>query len=250
MPAKESKAGFKRDKNSGRDSVSAADRASERINGISIGNSGNPGFKPPPIMPFEHTLAFAFRSSGGKETAISGARLVDDPRFQKMAWAWDQATERDKTVLILEDLCVAAEITPDEFLGTVLTALWKRSVDIAKLTAITAHPRIVEATIEHAQGQWGNADRRMLLDHAGFLPMPKGQTINVGVDARSTVQVATEVQVGKGLPSFEEDGKKINTAVRTELRRLEEAPAPISIKLEPVEAEFVDVPRNQDKSEN
>lgn len=246
MPAKESKAKFQRDKNRGRDSESAAQRAAERMG---TAPTGNAGYKPPALVPFEATLAFAFRSSGGKETAINGARLVSDPRFQKIVWGWDEATERDKEVLTLEQLCEAAEITPDEFLGAVLTALWKRSVDIGKLTAIAAHPRVVEATIEAAQSQWGSNDRRMLLDHAGFLPQPKGQTINVGVDARTAVQVNSDVQISKGLPSFEEDGKKINTAIRTELKQLEAVPAPITIS-QPVEAEFVDVPRNQDKPEN
>lgn len=205
----------------------------------------NPGYTPPAQMPFESTLSFAFRSCGGKPTAINGARLVEDPRFARVVWAYDQATERDKEKMDLEELCKAADIPSDEFLGAVLSALWKRSIDIGKLTAIVAHPRIVEATIEAAQGKFGMPDRKMLLDHAGFLPQPKGQTINVGVDARTAV--STTIEVGKGLPSFEDEGKKLNSAMRTEMKALESAPESITItqkSKEVIEAEFTDVPRD------
>jgi len=224
--------------------AAATQRATRRLqDGKSGEGRTNPGYTPPEPLPFESTLAFAFRSSGGTATAINGARLVEDPRFEKVVWAYDHASAKDKDLISLETLCAAAEIPADEFLGKVISALWQRSIEIGKLTAIAAHPRIVEATIRAAEGQWGDADRRFLLDHAGFLPKPVGQTINVGVDARSVT--TTEINVGKGLPSFEEEGKKLNTAMRKEMRALEAGAEPITISTKeaiPVEAEFVDVP--------
>lgn len=165
----------------------------------------------PAPLPFESTLGFAFRSCGGKETAIAGARLVPDPRFERLVWAYDNATETDKRNLVLEDLCSMADIQPDEFLGLVIQAMWKRSIDIGRLTAVAAHPRIVEATIDIAQTGDGSAERKFLLDHAGFLPRPQGQIINV--DARVQIPSAAD----KGLPSFEEEGKVIDIAVRKQL---------------------------------
>lgn len=244
-PERVSKAGLIKKSATRRNKANVTERVAGKLGDVrkpEQTGGGNSGYKVPDPLPFESTLAYAFRSSGGKITAINGARLVDDERFKKLVWAYDHSPIRDQQLVILEDLCGAADITPDEFLGEVLACMWRRSIDIGKLTAIAAHPRIVEATIIAAEGQWGNADRRMLLDHANFLPKAAGQTINVGVDARTNVAVVTEG--GRGLPSFEDEGKKLHTAMRKEFRQLEASAEPITIPIQ--EAEFVDVPSNKD----
>ncbi len=229
----------------GRDPKSAAKRISQKIkSGLPPEPPKNPAFNPPAPIPFENTLAFAFRSSGGKLTAINGARLVDDERYRKLVWAFDTATDRDKDYVSLEDLCQAAEIPPDEFLGTVISSMYKRNIDIGKLTAMASHVKVVEATIQSATipGPMGMPDRKMLLDHVGFLPKA-GPGININMDSRTQVVSnggSVEVSKTKGLPSFEDDGKLIHEAVRASERINLALPAPEEIK----EAEFVDVPQS------
>jgi hypothetical protein len=234
-------------KNKGRDAEAAAERAAKRV-GTSPGKGNRSNVGSPPLqLPFESTLAFAFRHSGGKETAINAARLVEDERYQRLVWAYDNGTQRDKDTILLEDLCKIADIPADEFLGTVISALWKRQVDIGRLTAIAAHPEIVNATIEAAKTAFGNADRRFLLDHAGFLPKASGQIINI--DTRHQTVITHEG--AKGLPSFEEEGKEVHAAVRAGQRQLLEAPnviTNISPQVKPdktiIDAEVEDVPRD------
>ncbi len=233
MPEKVSKAKLPTDSPNSRKKV--AERVTKRMGKP---RDGKPSRAVPVLLPFESTLAFAFRSCGGKETAINGARLVEDQRFEKIVWAFDNASPADQKSVVLEDLCKAADVSPDEFMGAVMSAMWKRSVDIGKLTAMVAHPQIVEATIQAAQGPFGMPDRKMLLDHAGFLPKATGQTINVGVDARTAVSVVTET---KGLPSFEEEGKVLNSSMRKQMKALEAGEPPITLP-KVMEAEFVDVP--------
>jgi len=195
--------GLRKKNSESKDSQHAAKNAFEKLGRPS--NEANI----PKILPFEATLAYVFKGAGGKETCINAARLVidQDERIKRFVYAYDSATGVDKEKIILEDLCSAADITPDELLGLIIPALWKRNVDISKLIAAVHHPEIVEATIQAAKGPFGMPDRKMLHDHMGFLPLSKGQTINIDA-SRKTLVAGGKVMIQDeaiGLPSFEQD---------------------------------------------
>lgn len=197
-------------------------------------------------LPFEATLAYAFRGAGGKATAIEAARLVqhEDIRFQRLVTAYDSQTESDRLHCRLETLCEAAEILPDEFLSIVIPALWKRGVDIGKLIAAVNHPRVVEATAEAAMGKFGMPDRKMLLDAAGFLPIPKGQQINIDL-SHKTLNSGNQREVsGVGLPSFEVDGIDGVHAIRGDASstRAQLTQAPERLPILDAETEDINVP--------
>lgn len=160
------------------------------------------------ILPFESTLAYVFKGSGGKQTAIEAARMIEseDERLKKVVFAWDGATERDREKIKLEDLCQAADISPDEFLGLIIPALWRRNLDIGRLISAMAHPQVVEASIQAAKTQWGALDRQMLHTASGFLPTKAGQQINID-NRKQTVVAGGQGKVSDtsapGLPSFE-----------------------------------------------
>ena len=132
----------------------------------------------------------------------------DDERFKRITHAWDEASQRDRDVVRLEDLCAAADVTPDEFLGAVIPVIYRRNQDISRIIAAMAQPKVLEATIQSATTQWGSLDRQMLHQASGFLPTKAGQQINI--DNRKQTLVAggkvTAVEQGAaGLPSFEAD---------------------------------------------
>jgi hypothetical protein len=171
----------------------------------------------PAILPFENTLAYAFRHAGGKETAINAARLLVDVniKFKRFVFAYDSASNTDKQSIVLEDLCRAADMSPGEFLAEAIPALWNRSADIAKITAAIAHPRVVEATIDQSMSPFGTQEKKMLLEASGFLPTKSGITI----DNRHQTLIANRggsVEMGNipGLPSFEDDGIEASRAIR------------------------------------
>lgn len=201
-------------KKSGRTNVKkdAAKRAQSRL-----GTGGNQKASTP-ILPFEATLAYAFKGAGGKETCIGAARLIQDQdeRVKRFVYAYDSASDTDKKVIILEDLCSAADIPPDELLGLIIPALWKRNVDISKLIAAVHHPEIVEATIQAAKGPFGMPDRKMLHDSMGFLPQKPGMQISIDA-SRKTLVAGGRVMIEDGaigLPSFEQDAIEGAQAVR------------------------------------
>lgn len=172
----------------------------------------------PEPLPFQATLAFAFRGAGGKATAVEYARLAApiDERFLRFIAAYDKLSATDQNEVRLEDLCRAAEILPHEFLGGIAAIAHKYNVDVGNLMAAIHHPEIVEATIESAKSPFGTDDRRMLHAHHGFLPSPKGNTVNVPIQIN---QGSGQAQVSQGaspstLPRFESDIRDIAQIVR------------------------------------
>lgn len=162
------------------------------------------------VLPFEATLAYVFRTSGGKTAAINAARLLEetDPRFKRFTYAWDSASESDRKSLRLEDLCGGADLSPDEFLAKIIPALWQRNTDISRVIAAIAHPQVVAASIEVAtsSGTFGATDRKMLLEASGFLPTKQGSTINIDASHKSvTMDGKTKEIEGPGMPAFAED---------------------------------------------
>lgn len=172
-------------------------------------------------MPFQSTLAFAFRSVGGVPAAIEAARLVaeTDERYLRVVHAYEQLSESDRQGLRLEVLCEAAEIKPADFIGACTTAFFSRNIEIGKLLAVANHPKIVEATIENAQRANGFMDRKMMHDHVGFLPVSKGMQINIDQSRKSVTvgQGTAELPQGRPqvtLPSFEAETMEGTRALR------------------------------------
>lgn len=213
---------------------------------------------PPPVfepMPFESSLAFAFRAVGGKKTAVEGARLLanDDVRFSKLIYAWEHMTERDQEKIRLEDLCAAVEITPELFLSLVVPVLWKRNVDIGKLISGMAIAPVVEAVAARAQGQFGMPDAKMILDMHGMLPTNKGTQISID-NSKKTLNIGkgVDISASPGLPTFEESIQKTTQAIRGDAsvsqvgRQKQLEAAPIQITQDILEAEVIDVPSEND----
>ncbi len=172
------------------------------------------------VLPFEATLAYAFRTSGGKVAAVNAARLLaqDDPKFKRFVHAWDSGTDKDRGAVRLEDLCGAAELTPDEFLARIIPALWQRNTDISRIVAAIAQPQVVAATIEVATtgGTFGAKDRQMLLEASGFLPTKQGSTINIDASHKSMTVEGGKPQIedGPGMPSFSDDITEFTGVIR------------------------------------
>ena len=88
---------------------------------------------------------------------------------------------RDIKKLSFEAMCVRARVSPVEMLGAILMAAKSMKATESALTAILAHPGVVQATVDTAKvaGPAGYSDRRMLHEAVGFLPSKKGGGIEI-----------------------------------------------------------------------
>lgn len=243
-------------KKGGPNDRAGADGAAKRA-GKSLGIVPLPFTEP---LPFQATLAFAFRGVGGKATAIEGARLVqNDVRFSRLVYAWEQLSASDRTEIRLEDLCATAEITTEEFVGLVVPALWRRNVDIGKLVGGFAIAPVVEAVAQRAQGAFGMPDAKMILDMNGLLPTSKGVQVNID-NSKKTLNVTKGVDLSEapGMPSFETSVSQTTQAIRGDASatslgagRQKSLPAPeIILDAEVSDVEVVNVSSGRDQQED
>ncbi len=168
----------------------------------------------PPRLPFKGTLASAsLRIKGGKAVMVGYASMVeDDKRFQVLVEQFSRLSRDEQAHTRLEDLCAAAEITPGEFLGKVTQVAFEQNTDLSNLIAAVHQPDIVAYTIKQAKRPKGHQDRRMLFQHAGFLPTPKGAEIHI-LNALSARASAKGDEKG-GLPTFEEEVIELSAVTR------------------------------------
>jgi hypothetical protein len=77
---------------------------------------------------------------------------------------------------------------------------------IGAITAAERHPDVVAASLDAAVLPDGIEDRMANLKHMGYLPSPKGSSVNVNVNASATAQAASK---SDGLESSESTIRRI-----------------------------------------
>lgn len=169
----------------------------------------------PPRLPFKGTLASASRRvKGGKTTMIGyAAALVDeDERFKVLVEHFIRLSRREQEATSLDCLCASANIAPGEFLGKVTQVAFEQNMDVSNMIAAVHQPDVVAYTIRQALRPKGHQDRRMLFQHSGFLPTPKGAEIHI-LNALSA-RASTKDDEKGGLPDFESEVIELSAVTR------------------------------------
>lgn len=105
------------------------------------------------------------------------ARSSPSSKHVRMIEAWDHLTPRQQSGLDLLDLCNYAALDPHTLAGQVFAYLSRLGADIGGMLASLAYPDIVKTTLESARELSGIEDRKMVHQHFGFLPQPRGATV-------------------------------------------------------------------------
>lgn len=122
-------------------------------------------------------------SASGIEKAIEFLRGADNDDARNWLAVYDVLPESARKLLPFEAFCLAANITTKRMLEVVTGACFEQSASTSALLAAASHPDVVGATVRNAKHYDGVADRKMLHQHAGFLPQPKNQTTILGAGA-------------------------------------------------------------------
>jgi hypothetical protein len=109
--------------------------------------------------------------------------IYDDPRLPRAC----------RRSLPLEAFCVAAGLDPTELLDPIARAIHRHGAMEGAVLAATRHPAVVSASLDVAVTPDGVADRMANLRHMGYLPSPKGSSVNVNVNANATAAAASKV---------------------------------------------------------
>lgn len=132
---------------------------------------------------FTGTIASACESIG-LDNFIEMTRLAraNDPRAERFMAAWDALDASEQQGWGTADaICKRARLTPLELLGVGAEVAYRVAMYTAQIRAALALPSIVERSVEVALTDDGVADRRMLYQHSGFLPTPKGSQVAISV---------------------------------------------------------------------
>lgn len=141
---------------------------------------------------------------GGKKTFMELARHAPhiDPSLALVIEEWDRLSPTAQRGVNLNQLCEIKGVDPFHFLGVVAEAAIRFCNNASVLIAALILPEVVQRSIERALTPEGVEDRKMLFQHAGFIPSPKGSEV------RLLNQIAVSANIkpvgGIDLPSFEE----------------------------------------------
>lgn len=149
------------------------------------------------------------RSIGGRAKVLELLQGSSEPDARKILKVVEEVGRRGRTGLPLEAYAIAAGLTTRRMFELVAGEAFVRSGEEAALVAATAHPKVVRKSVEMALTGKGVNDRKMLHQHAGFLPMPKTQfvTMNGGQQINASSQTQVNVAV---LPSVEDSVKRLS----------------------------------------
>lgn len=105
-----------------------------------------------------------------------------------------------------EQVCDLAGIKPADLFGSVCRKLWEVSSNEASMITAIHHPIIIEKTAKFAAQKGNVRDREMFHKATGFLPSPKGITIN---NSPQTL-IAGGGGVRPALPSVKDDLEELD----------------------------------------
>jgi hypothetical protein len=131
----------------------------------------------------------------GIDNFIAMARLAraSDPKAAQFLDAWDGLVDSEqRSGRTADGVCEQIGLAPLELLKVVAEAAYRFSMYAARLATAVALPSVVERSIEVALTNKGVADRKMLLQHSGFLPTPSGAQTRIAIMQNSQLNATAQ----------------------------------------------------------
>jgi hypothetical protein len=144
-----------------------------------------------------------YRAIGGRQRAIETLKFSKNPDAQKLLAFCERLAWGTRETIPIEALCLAAGVDPTTIAGALVLAARDVSRLESSLITLDKHPDVVRATAFYAGLPDNSKDREMFHKAAvvGWLPTPKGSSVNVNVfDPR---QAPSEDEDDDGVPTLE-----------------------------------------------
>lgn len=119
-------------------------------------------------------------------------RFSAEPSVVEFLKVYDKTPSCDRKQIPLEAIALKAESNFNELLGAIVMSFRSIQAQKSALKAMAAHPDVVDATVESAKLKGGYSDRKMLHEAVGFLPTPKGTSINFSFGQQGKMPEAEE----------------------------------------------------------
>ena len=133
-------------------------------------------------------------AEGGLKAVLRAMRFsAQDDVIAAFLKKYESVPVGDRNSLPWEAIALSAGLDMHHLTGAILFALQAASVNAVKIIALTAHPAVMQKTVEFAKLPSGEKDRKIMHQGLGFLPSPKGPTF-----------IGKAVFAGQGAPEKEE----------------------------------------------
>jgi len=133
---------------------------------------------------------------GKIDKAIEYLRGSHEPDAQKWLRAYDSLAVSVRKSLPFEAFCVASGITTKRMLEVITGACFEQSDAVSALLSKAAKPVIIQKSIKEAKTKKGWEDRKMILQHEGYAPVPKTQILNVQGDMNTDNRQQQSISIG------------------------------------------------------
>jgi hypothetical protein len=153
------------------------------------------------------------QAEGGLKAVISAMRFAtQDEIIGAFLKKYDSVSEDDRKRLPWEAFAISAGVDLRHLAGAIMVAMSEASVSAVKIIALSAHPVVMEKTVEFAKLPGGEKDRTSIHQALGFLPSPKGPTF-IGKAVFGSPQSLSGVgKLGKGEDDDDDgDGPSLST---------------------------------------
>ena len=170
------------------------------------------GNKTLPTIAGVHALASATRyMEGGRERFIELMQLAvlnHHEDAEKWYAVYADLLLSERVIVSWDDVCAAAGVTAKSIISIIVTTAMEFGQDAGNLVAAVTHPEVVRQAAKSAKrigGQFAEIsykDRQALFQHHGFIPMPKGTTVNVHANASASAKAAAVAAADPSMPSF------------------------------------------------
>lgn len=129
-------------------------------------------------------LSSTFGQPGIVSQAIDALRFSDDPVAVSFLAAYDEIPvgDRDQLLnssLLLEAAALKSGVNCNELMGALIFSFRTAQAQKSGIMAMAEHPSVLRSTIWNSYLPAGVQDRRMIHEAVGFLPTPKGMSLNL-----------------------------------------------------------------------
>ncbi len=115
---------------------------------------------------------------GKIDKAIEYLRGSDEPDARKWLQVYDSIPITTRKLLPFEAFCAGSGLTTKRVLELVTGACFEQSDTVAKLVSKAAKPELIKRAVKFGMKEHNDSDRKMVLQHEGYAPVPKTQIIN------------------------------------------------------------------------
>lgn len=166
-----------------------------------------------PSLPGPGTLTLATRKvHGGRDQVIQYLRMAaadGDLHARTFLHVWDTLKAWEQKLATLDDVCAAAGVAPVKLVKAIVGTAYEANCDVANFVAAHSHPDVIQQSVDVALTPDGVEDRKMLMQHAGFLPAAKGSVINIGVSASASAHASATSDSDGAVPDFLDDMEEL-----------------------------------------